>query len=280
MPLPATASRRKGSDTLSSDKNKHLVRHDETKNEGSGRNETHQASNNVKKAELPVSTSVHRKSDADKTLHTDTMEKLALKGIDSTTLFALLVEISDRNTRDCIVRIAKVILFFSRLAPSDSYLYESTEFAGVTVTIRTANATKPYGVPSVQGPRRKSEFQQPVSGLQQKGEHGDKNDPSGTWFFFTRANHTVSCTLSFTSHLHKWDRIPVRRVPSFANRKQHWRSLKVMNIVCVCICSRARYVSVHLITKAPFAQQTLWTVDRFSRSECFDFYREARTLDE
>ena len=180
MPLPATASRRKGSDTPSSDKTKHVVRHDETKNEGHSTSETHQPSNNVKKSELPVSTNVHRKSDADKTLHTDTMEKLALKGIDSATLFAWPVEISDRNTRDCIVHIAELILFFSRLAPSDSYLYESTEFAGVTVTIRTANVTKPYGVPSVQGARRKSEFQQPVSGLQQKGEHGDKHDPSGT----------------------------------------------------------------------------------------------------
>lgn len=82
MPLPVSASRRKGSDTLSSDKNKQVVRQDEPKNEGQGRNETYEASNNLKKSELPLSTNAHRKSDAEKTLQTDTMEKLAPKGID------------------------------------------------------------------------------------------------------------------------------------------------------------------------------------------------------
>ena len=173
MPLPVT-NRRRSSDVMYSEKSKSLIRHDETKNEA------HDASGSAKKSELSVSTSVHRKSDADKSLHHDTMEKIAHKGSHS---FISSLEIFDRIT------IVWTVLFFFRLAPNDSYLYESTEFAGVTVTVRTANATKGCGNTDFNGKagaRRKSEFHQPPAGLQQKFEPGDRSDQPGTWFSFAR----------------------------------------------------------------------------------------------
>ena len=67
------------------------------------------------------------------------------------------------------------------LGSADTYVYESKEFAGVTIIIRSAANPKVLGnfdthAKSGAGGRRKSEFPHAPSNLHDKFEHGDKAD--------------------------------------------------------------------------------------------------------
>jgi hypothetical protein len=71
------------------------------------------------------------------------------------------------------------------LGSGEPYVHEFKEFPGVTIIFRSAANSRAYGNSDGHGKassRRKSEFTQSQLNMQDKFEHGDKTDHSGTLF--------------------------------------------------------------------------------------------------
>lgn len=162
MSSSSTHDHRKGSDGSISDKLKISAKP----------SERHDSS---RKTDIPTSLHQHRKSDADKTLCHEALEKNAQAGIASSLFFSSIV------LRPIWVACG-----------GDPSVRVSTEFAGVTIFLRSAMPSKSSdssGKNGGHGARRRSEFQQASLPVQYR------TDPSSRHHSLRREDdhHDLTC---------------------------------------------------------------------------------------